>query len=65
MRTLTANILGLEVWRLSLFAEGKVIEQTVGTKNVTAVDLSILVQVPSFFFIGLGEVFAVISGESL
>jgi hypothetical protein len=50
------------VWRLSLYEKGYYFIQEIGDKNVTAVDLSVLAQIPSFFFIGLGEIFAVISG---
>jgi dipeptide/tripeptide permease len=33
-----------------------------GIYNVTAVRLSILSQIPSFFFVGCGEAFATVSG---
>jgi len=52
----------LEVFRLDLFRRGYVITQMVGTKEVLAVDLSVMAQAPGFFLIGAGEVLASVTG---
>jgi len=52
----------LEVYRLDLFRRGYVITQIVGSKEVLAVDLSVMWQAPGFFLIGAGEVLASVTG---
>jgi len=53
---------GLEIWRKQLYAQGKVVEQTLGGKDILAVDLSVFWQAPAFILIGCGEVLASITG---
>jgi len=53
---------GVEVWRRHLFQENQVFWQKVGSKDVLAVDLSIMWQAPGFVLIGIGEVLASITG---
>eukprot|EP01125_Pyxidicula_operculata_P021962 TRINITY_DN8797_c0_g1_i1.p1 TRINITY_DN8797_c0_g1~~TRINITY_DN8797_c0_g1_i1.p1 ORF type:complete len:525 (-),score=32.85 TRINITY_DN8797_c0_g1_i1:13-1587(-) len=52
----------LEVYRKTLFVEGRVIEQTIGNTTVTAVDLSVLTQAPGFILMAGGAVLASIPG---
>lgn len=52
----------LEVYRLWLFNNGHWFRQRVGDLEFIAVDLTILVQAPAYFFIAAGEVLASITG---
>lgn len=57
------NVGFLEVYRLKLVEDGKVLEQTISKSVVVAADISIIWQWPQFTLIGASEVFASIAGE--
>jgi len=52
----------LEIWRQTTIDEGDTIIQDIGDSNIVVANLSVLFQIPQFFFIGLSEVFAVVAG---
>lgn len=53
---------GLEVVRLQQYDQDNIIIQTVGSLNVTAVNISVLAQVPGYLLMAIAEVLAIVTG---
>uniref|UniRef100_A0A6B2L6S2 Major facilitator superfamily (MFS) profile domain-containing protein n=1 Tax=Arcella intermedia TaxID=1963864 RepID=A0A6B2L6S2_9EUKA len=53
---------GLEVWRISYLRDGNVLTQHINGVPTEAANLSVLYQIPAFLGIGIGEVFASVTG---
>lgn len=63
MATLAVLYAGcLEVVRLQQYDQDNIIIQTVGSLNVTAVNISVLAQVPGYLLMAIAEVLAIVTG---